>query len=192
MITLDGKAATGLAGAATYDLTAKALHWLVVVLVVLQFTTALLLPQIEVDTSPDAVINLHSSFGIVILLVMSLRLMYRWLNPVRMAARDSPAWERTIARASHFSFYLLLILGPFLGWASASAHSVPIRLFGILALPALAARKAQWGIIAGDIHGYAMWALLGLIGMHAVAALFHHFIRQDDVLRRMLPSTWRT
>ena len=173
----------------TYDRTAKALHWLVVVLLTCQFVSAALLPHIKVDTPVDTVIALHFSLGIVIAIVMAVRLAHRWMHPVAVAPGDAPAWERVLARASHLLFYVVLIVGPFLGWAAASAHSVPVRLFGLIALPSIAPRKAPWGLLAGDIHGYAMWTLLGLIGLHAAAALFHHFVRRDDVLRRMLPRS---
>ncbi len=109
-----------------------------------------------------------------------------------VAPGDSPDWERTLALAAHRLFYAILLMGPFLGWAAASAHSVPVRLFGVVALPALAPRKAEWGLLAGDIHGYTMWALLVLIGIHAAGALYHHFVRHDNVLRRMLVDGSRT
>ncbi len=52
--------------------------------------------------------------------------------------------------------------------------------------PTRTSRKAPWGLEAGDIHGYAMWTLFALVGLHAAAALYHHFVRDDEVLRRML------
>ncbi len=173
--------------APAYGRSAKTLHWLVVALLACQFTTAAVLPQVELDTTPDTVINLHFSFGIAILIVMAIRVVHRWRHPVPVAQGDAPPWERVLARASHLTFYFVLLVGPFLGWASASAHGVPVRLFGLVALPDLAPRKAAWALLAGDIHGYAMWTLLGLLAVHAGAALFHHFVRHDKVLRRMLP-----
>ena len=170
----------------TYDRTARSLHWGVAALLAAQFTTAALLPHIKMDTPPETVISLHFSFGLVIAVLMAARLVHRWLHPVAIAPGSSPAWERLAARASHLTFYAVLIVGPFLGWAAASAHSVPVRLFGLIELPALAPRKADWALQAGDVHGLAMWVLLGLIGLHAAAALYHHFVRRDDVLRRML------
>lgn len=172
--------------ATTYDATGKAFHWMVAALVVCQFVTALLLPQIELDTPVDTTINLHFNFGLVILVLMAARLVHRWMHPVSVAPGDLPVWERTLALATHRIFYAILLVGPFLGWVAASAHSVPVRMFGLVALPALAPRKAEWGFLAGDIHGYAMWTLLALIGVHAGAALYHHFVRHDGILRRML------
>lgn len=61
-----------------------------------------------------------------------------------------------------------------------------MKMLGVLTLPSLASRKAPWGLEAGDIHGYAMWTSLAIVGRHVAAALYHHFVRHDDVLRRML------
>ncbi|MEP6792469.1 MAG: cytochrome b [Ramlibacter sp.] len=181
-------ASDGVPARPTYGPAGKAFHWTVAALVACQFVTALLLPHIKLDTPLDTTINLHFNFGLLILVVMAARLVHRWRHPVTVAPGDSPRWERTLALAMHRLFYAILLVGPFLGWAAASAHSVPVRLFGVLTLPGLAPRGAEWGYLAGDIHGYAMWTLLALIGIHAGAALYHHFVRHDDVLRRMLVS----
>ena len=172
--------------AASYDGAGKAFHWSVVALVACQFITALLLPHIKLDTPLDTTINLHFNLGLAILVVMAARLVHRWKRPVRVAPGHAPGWERALASTTHRLFYAILLIGPFLGWAAASAHGVPVRLLGVATLPALAPRKAEWGFLAGDIHGYAMWTLLGLVGVHAAAALYHHFVRQDSVLQRML------
>ncbi|HXD43045.1 MAG TPA: cytochrome b [Ramlibacter sp.] len=171
-----------------YGATAKALHWLIVLLVLPQFVVAVLMPDIGPRTQPGTLIDLHLSVGVLIVAVTAVRLVNRLLDPVPLDERDALAWERPAARATHLAFYLLLLAGPLLGWASASAHRLPVTLFGLVPLPALAAPRARWALTAGDIHSVAMWILLGLVAFHAAAALYHHIIRPDDVLRRMLPS----
>lgn len=172
----------------SYDPTARALHWTVVAMLAFQFVTALLLPHIKMDTPVDTTINLHFNLGLAILVVMAIRLAHRWRHPVRVGGGAAPAWEGAVANATHRLFYAILLIGPFLGWAAASAHSVPVRLLGAVDLPALASRKAPWALLAGDIHSWTMWTLLALVGAHAAAALYHHVVRHDDVLRRMLPG----
>ena len=187
LMNIDGRGASGNSAAVNYDFAGRAFHWTVVALVACQFVTALLLPDIKVDTPLDTTINLHFNIGLLIVVVMAARLAHRWRHPVAPAPDTAPGWERALAQLTHRLFYAILLIGPFLGWAAASAHSVPVRLAGLLALPALAPRKAAWGFLAGDIHGYAMWTLLALIGVHAAAALYHHFVRHGSVLSRMLP-----
>jgi cytochrome b561 len=174
--------------AISYDATARTLHWTVAGLLACQFVTALLLPHIRMDTPVDTTIALHFNLGLAILVVMAIRLVHRWRHPVRVAPGAGPAWESALADATHRLFYVILLIGPFLGWAAASAHSVPVRLLGIVELPALAPRKAPWALLAGDVHGWAMWTLLALLAVHAAAAVYHHVVRRDDVLRRMLPG----
>ncbi len=171
-----------------YDTAARVFHWTVAALLACQFATALLLPHIRMDTPLDTTINLHFNIGLTIGVVMAARLVHRRRHPVRVSPDDPSRWSRSLALAIHRLFYAILLIGPFLGWAAASAHGVPVKLLGLFALPALAQRKAPWGLLAGDIHGWAMGTLLALIGLHAAAALYHHFIRHDAVLRRMLPG----
>lgn len=171
-----------------YTVTARAFHWLIAVLLGAQYIVAVLMPNIGPKTLPGPLIDLHFSLGVVILVLMALRLLHRLARPVPLDLPDSPPWERTTALVTHRLFYLILLVAPFLGWASASAHRLPVSLFGLVPLPALAAPRARWAFTAGDLHRYAMWTLLVLIGFHALAALHHHFVRRDGVLRRMLPA----
>jgi cytochrome b561 len=171
-----------------YSSAAKWLHWLIVVLLAIQFTTAFLLPHIGRNTPPGTVINLHFSIGVLVLVVMAVRFLHRLMYPVPLEAKDAQPWERLLAKTVHRLFYLILLVGPFLGWASASAHRLPVSLFGMVPLPPLAQPGAGWAHSAGDIHGTAMWLLLWLVGLHAAAALYHHLVRHDGTLRRMLPS----
>jgi cytochrome b561 len=173
---------------AGYTPAAKALHWLIFVLVAAQFVVSILMPDVGPRTEPGTLINLHLSLGLLILVVMVVRLAHRLLHPVPLEAIDTPAWERNVAKATHRIFYLILTVSPFLGWASASSHRLPVTFFGLFTLPPLAEPRARWANTAGDIHAYAMWTLLGIIALHAAAALYHHFVRHDGVLRRMLPT----
>jgi len=187
-MSMDGTARTH---SPTYSPAAKGLHWLIVLLLAIQFVTAYLLPHIGRNTPPSTIIDLHFSFGVLVLVVMAVRFLHRLTHPVPLEAKDARPWERLLAKTTHRLFYAILLVSPFLGWASASAHRLPVSLFGIIPLPALAQPGARWANTAGDIHGTLMWALLWLVGLHVAAALYHHLVRHDGTLRRMLPSSGR-
>ena len=95
------------------------------------------------------------------------------------------------ARATHWLLYILLFVLPMLGWINASWRGMPIVMFGV-ELPQLVAKRAPgWGW-TGDVHSLlANYLLLGLVGLHVLAALYHYFVRRDGVLQRMLPGAHR-
>lgn len=169
-----------------YGSAAKTLHWVIVALVAVQFVISYLMPHIGSKTQPGTLINLHFSFGVVILVVMAIRLGQRLAHPVPLE-EGGPRWERTAASIGHRLFYVLLLIGPFLGWAAASAHKLPVTVFGLVRLPDIAAPRARWALTAGDIHMWAMWATLALVAGHVAAVLYHQLARHDGTLRRMLP-----
>ncbi len=171
-----------------YSPVAKWLHWVILILVLMQFGIAILMPDIGPHTVSGTLINLHFSVGVLILILMAIRFAHRLLHPVPLDMPHSPAWERWAAYAMHRAFYFILLVGPFLGWASASAHRLPVDVFGIISLPAIAAPRVRWALTAGDIRIYMMWTLAALIALHAAAALYHHYVRRDRVLQRMLPA----
>jgi cytochrome b561 len=170
-----------------YTGTAKALHWLVVVLLIAQFIFAWTMPEIRRDTPVTTLISLHFTFGIIILIVALVRLGWRLTHAEPPPADGIPPWQAQSARVVQWLLYLLLFVVPILGWINASYRGMPIVMFG-LKLPMLIARRAPgWGW-TGDVHGLlAEYALLALVGLHVVAALYHYFVRRDGVLQRMLP-----
>lgn len=174
--------------AATYGSVAKFLHWLIVVLVAAQFVIATAMPDIHRGVVPHTLIKLHMSFGILILLVVIIRLLWRLGHPVAPAEDPTPPWQQMAARAVHHLLYTLLVALPILGWAAASARGWQIGFFGSFALPHLVSAKARIGFLAGDAHTVLAWAMLAVIGLHFAAALYHHFILRDGVLRRMWPG----
>jgi cytochrome b561 len=171
-----------------YDAVAKTLHWLVFALMLAQYAVAIAMPDIGRGTVPGALINLHMSIGLTILAVVIARWLWRIGHPIPLATADVPAWEQPLARGMHALLYVLLVVNPILGWANASARDWKITVFGLFQLPHLVAPRAALGRLAGDVHTFLAWALLALIGLHAAAALYHHFGHRDRVLQRMLPG----
>lgn len=174
-----------------YGPVAKALHWLVVALLIAQYVFALTMPDIGRNTVPGTLINLHMSFGLTILAVVVVRWLWRIGHPIPLATRDMPSWEQPLARIVHGALYVLLAVNPILGWMNASARDWTITVFGLFQLPHLVAARSRLGLQAGDVHTFLAWTLLVLVGLHVLAALYHYFVRNDGVLQRMLPGTGR-
>ncbi len=173
----------------TYTGTAKFLHWLIVALLITQFVLAWTMPHIGRDTKVTTLISLHFSFGTTILLIAVLRFFWRMTHGEPAPQDGVPPWQMRTARVVHWLLYVLLFVVPILGWLNASWRGYPVTLFGLLEMPKLLATRAQsWGW-TGDVHGLlANYLLLALVGIHVAAALYHHFLRRDGVLQRILPG----
>jgi cytochrome b561 len=175
--------------AAGYTGTAKLLHWLILALLLVQFVIAWTMPHMKRDTQPDTLINLHFSFGVLVLAVAVVRLAWRATHGEPAPENGLPPWQLRSARVVHWLLYGLLFVVPILGWINASWRGFPVIMFG-LELPKLVATRAPGWRWTGDVHNLlANYLLLVLVGLHVAAALYHHFIRRDRVLQRMLPGT---
>ena len=177
-----------------YDAVAKALHWIIVGLLIVQYTIAFLMPHVGRDTKPEGLVGLHLSFGGVLILLVLLRVAWRLLRGAPPPPVGLPAWQLVGSRYVHYLLYLLIIAIPILGWTNASYRGWNISVFGIVPLPHLVpARNAapagsfSWGW-TGDIHTYTSYVLLAIAGLHILAALYHRFVLRDRVLDRMLPQ----
>ena len=120
-----------------YTGMAQILHWIVVALLIVQFTLAWTMPDIRRNTEPEALINLHLSFGLVILLVMAVRLIWRLTHPAPPPPNGLPAWQLLSSRVVHGLLYALLFVIPVLGWMNASYRGWDVTLFGFLHMPNL-------------------------------------------------------
>ncbi len=170
-----------------YTGTAKALHWLIVLLLIAQFIFAWIMPEIRRDTPVTTLISLHFTFGIIILAVAIVRLGWRLTHREPPPEDGLPPWQTFSARIVHYLLYALLFVVPILGWMDASRRGMPVVMFGLELPQLVATRAAGWGW-TGDVHGLmSNYLMLALVGLHVVAALYHHFVRHDGVLKRMLP-----
>lgn len=176
------------AGEPGYSGVAKALHWLIVALLIAQYTIAWTMPRIHRGTRPEGLIAVHLSLGIVILALAILRLLWRVMRPVPLVADTMPAWQHRGAQAVHALLYLLLLVLPLMGWANASTRGWTIRLPGLFALPQILPAGSPLGRQLGDLHVWTSYALLAVAGLHLAAALYHHLWLRDRVLWRMLPG----
>ena len=172
----------------SYTSTDKMLHWLILALLIAQFAFAWTMPDIGRNTPVTTLISLHFTFGIVILAVAVVRLVWRGAHGEPPPEDGVPPWQTASARVIHWLLYALLLVVPLLGWINASWRNMPIVMFGH-PLPQLVATRAPGWSWTGDVHSIlANYAMLTLVGLHVAAALYHYFIRRDRVLQRMLPG----
>jgi len=167
-----------------YNRVAQTLHWIIAALVLGNIGGGLLHDALE------DVINLmplHKASGMTVLALTLVRIAWRftWRAPAHPAGMS--AMEAAAARGVHVLFYGLMLAMPLSGWIMASAGKYPLTWFGLFDLPKLGVTRDDpaYGI-AHEAHEILGWVFLALAALHIAAALRHHFLLRDNVLRRML------
>lgn len=178
-----------------FGAVALTFHWLVALCVFAMFAIGFYMTSLPVtDPLAYSLFQLHKSLGFTILILVVLRFLWRLGNPPPALPAHMPAWERFAAKATHYAFYLALVALPLSGWVlvSASPYNIPTHFWGLVEWPHLgfvasSPDKEAWEAAAETVHKIVLWAALALIGLHAAAALRHHFMLKDDILARMVP-----
>jgi cytochrome b561 len=165
-----------------------ALHWGTVICVVIAVCAVLTREVIGDKFWRMLLMNTHSQLGLIILIGVVARLYVRQQHGMANHMGSMPWALRFVAQAVHWVLYAALIVLPLLGWASTNAHNLSLSFLGLVQLPTLMEADSEMADLLSDYHALGAWALLGVIAMHAGAAIFHHFIRRDTVLWAMLPE----
>jgi cytochrome b561 len=166
----------------------RLLHWISAVMIVTMLAVGTIMVRVDDTGIRFDLYQSHKAFGIAVLSVTLLRLLARLVLAPRGPAVPGPRWQSLAASAAHGALYLLIVAVALSGWTMASATPLPIptSVFGLFDLPAIVRRDLETYKLAKAWHGWLTKALLAVALLHVVAALKHHFIDRDHVLRRMI------
>jgi cytochrome b561 len=166
-----------------YDTTAKVFHWLIVALLVVQYSIGWLMPDVH-RGPPGVPMVFHISFGFLNLVLIVLRFAWRLTHPVAPDSSLSPL-QRRASEAVHWLLYALVFATTMTGWLFVSMRGWSIALFFVVPLPMLTAKDSQFASVIGHLHEPLEWALIVMIGIHVASALAHVFIYRDNIMQRM-------
>lgn len=170
--------------ATRFGLVAIFLHWFVAVLIIGLLALGLYMVKLPISIEKLKLYGWHKEFGFLVLFLALFRLVWRLTNqlPELVAL---PLLERIAARSMHWAFYCFMFAMPITGWLITSAAGLPASFFGLFTLPNLVGANGQNQMIFEWVHQWLGYALIAAIALHSAAALKHHFINKDDILRRM-------
>ncbi|NIC43725.1 cytochrome b [Aquabacterium sp. A08] len=172
-----------------YHPVAMALHWLLGLALVGLFAVGLYMVDLPFSPQRLKLYNWHKWAGVVVLALSFLRLGWRWWQPPpalpAAIAQAMPAWQRLAHHGTHLGLYLAFFAVPLLGWAYSSAAGFPVVLFGVWPLPDLVAAEPALAEALKPWHGWAAYALAGLVVLHVAGALKHAWVDRDGLLARM-------
>ncbi len=170
-----------------YTTPAIALHWLLALALLISFSVGLYMADLPLTPQRVKLYNWHKWAGVTILALSGLRLLWR-LTHRPPADLPAPAWQLKAAHLTHAALYFLFFAVPLVGWAYSSAAGFPVVWFGVLPLPDFVSPNKALAEAIEPWHGALAWAMAGLVVLHIGAALKHHFIDRDGLLRRMQPQ----
>ena len=168
----------------------KALHWLVVALVLAMAWLGLTMGDLPNGPDKIATYALHKSIGITLLALVVLRLLWRLYAGAPDAIAGTSRLQERVATFVHWALYALLLAMPLSGWVLNSASGFPLQWFGLANLPAITGKDHDLHELAEDVHEWLFWAMVTLAVLHAAAAFQHHLFQRDATLARMLPRGW--
>jgi Cytochrome B561 len=177
--------ATG-AGNARFSATAIFLHWLMAAGLAANFVLGLSMADMALSPQKLQFVSWHKWAGITLLGLVSLRLLWR-LAHRPPALLPAPQWQMRAAYASHFLLYVLMFAIPLSGWIMSSAGGFTVVYLGVLPLPDLVGKDRALFHTLKEVHETLNWIMLGIVVLHAAAALKHHWVERDATLARMLP-----
>jgi cytochrome b561 len=182
-----------------YGAVAMTLHWLIAAFVLTNLALGLYMTDLpRSDLDRFMIFQFHKSVGLTVLTLSFARLGWRLINPIPPLPRGMSPILRLGAHLSHFALYFLIITIPLAGWSMVSSSSLglPTHYFGLFSWPNIwfladlpATTKSSNLEVFKETHSLLAYLAIGLISLHVLAALYHQFIRQDDVLKRMVPGT---
>lgn len=170
-----------------YDRIAITLHWLVALAIIANFALGLYMSDLKLTPWKLKLYSWHKWNGVSIFVLVALRLAWRQFHTPPAMPESMPRWQRQAAHAGHHMLYLLMFAVPLSGWLMSSALGVQTVVFGILPLPDLLAKDKELGELLKIVHQALNFGMAAIVLGHAGAALKHHYLDRDDVLRRMLP-----
>lgn len=173
--------------AAGWDRVSRAFHWGLGLAIIGMLAYGWWMNHIP--ARPDRYFHrsIHADIGYVTLLLMALRLIWRAMQPRPCLPPGTPRWERVLVYANQGAMYVMTIVVALLGWAHSGAHKPDYAdWFGLFRVPQLTSESRANARLFETWHIYLAYVLLAMIVLHVLAALYHHFVRRDRVLMRMV------
>lgn len=163
--------------------TTRLLHWLIAGLVLATWPLGYVIHFVKNEVSLDFYL-VHESLGFLVLWLMLVRVGNKLI--ARKPPAEGSAIERIAAASVHGLLYLFLIIMPVSGFLATNAHGFPFSWFGVLPIWSPIGKSPDIAWTLSGIHAWSAWILLSLLALHFAAVLFHHVIRRDTTLYRML------
>jgi cytochrome b561 len=169
-----------------YSVTARVLHWITAVIVFMLVPLGFVIANEAGGAQQERLYDLHKSLGALLVPIIIVRLLVRIVSPPLPLPDDISAIQQFAAHVTHWALYLLVLFQGLIGWIGTSAYPAPVPFFGLFNMPALWPENRALSDQLLWLHGWCGILIAIVVTIHVAAALYHHFVRKDRVLMRML------
>jgi len=163
----------------------KWLHWLVAIGIFGLIYLGLQQAGMERGDAKDSLRATHASIGLAILVLMTLRLIWRFVNKTPAHPEGMPGWQRASATLVHWGIYIAVFVQMIAGVMNVTRGGSPLPFFGLFSVPLSIAENREAHHFWEEVHEFTWKIIAALLILHIAGALFNHFVRKNDVLRRM-------
>lgn len=170
-----------------YDGVAKLLHWVMAAAIIALWAVGILMEDLPKGPLRSEVFGLHKAVGVVLLVLALARIGWRLAHPAPRLPATLSLGERSLAKIGHLGLYALMVAMPVDGILLSQSGGRAVSVFGLV-LPTVVAKNEALKELFEAGHAVMAWVLVALVVGHVAAALRHHFLLGDQVLRRMLPA----
>lgn len=169
----------------SYGTITKLFHWFISIMIICLLIVGFTMANMDPSQQKSQIYVLHKATGVTVLALVVLRFIWRLINVEVLLPADLPLWQKASARMTHYLLYVCMFLMPISGINMSLFGGHEINVFNIFTIEAFEKNTFVAGLFY-KVHQITAFGLIGLIILHIMAALFHHFIRKDNVLIRMI------
>jgi len=176
----------------TYTRTARVFHWVTAALIAVLAPLGIAMyyrgNTLNIwDGTTNAMYSMHKLLGFTLLLIVVARIIYRFKHGRPEDEKDLENWQKIASYLVHSALYVMLFVVPLLGWIGVQRYPA-LDVFGLFNLPKFLKPNEAAASRAFMLHAWGAFLLIALIAGHIGAALYHHYVRKDGVLKRMWPG----
>jgi len=169
----------------SYGLIAKLFHWLIGIAIIGLLVIGFIMVSMLPSADKWQLYAMHKAIGVVVLFFVLLRLLWRFISVKLELPADLPLWQKLASKITHYLLYIFMFLMPVSGILMSRFGGHEINVFNLFVIPPLA-KDIVLASFFNSLHEVTAFLFAALIGLHISAGLYHHFVRKDNILMRMI------
>lgn len=172
----------------SYGIVSRIFHWVISIFIITMICVGFYMTSLEPSDNKYDLYRMHKASGFIIFIFILMRVIWRFQNVTTELPSDTPHWQSAASRIVHYILYFFMIAMPTTGILMSLFSGRAIDIFGLFVIPAFA-KKTKYALLFNELHSGFVIIFTLIILIHILAAFYHHFIKKDNILRRMITGS---